>query len=608
VVTLLVTGASAAILSLGSRERDFAPPGPLGIGSFGDTLRSEFQQGWRNGTETYGMNDHLVPRDDFDGDYLDPNTWMNFSGPRGSTNLANGSVRHAISAGSTEHDAFVAFRGALAGDFEIVFDFRLTHWANNFGFGAFLGVCEESGGCGGGPPHLVGRANFTGNDSYIGTIPPTTLSEVKSTDLSGTFRLVRTGSTLAGSFWNSSSGDWETIFSDPAAPTGPMLVIVGVHESSTDPVVSGPVSAEFDDFRGDGTIAVAPFGPADTVRLLPYADNFDDSFRNLERWADPVLVDATTAETSGNLNQTCSNSGGLENAVQALRERLSGDFDVRVRFGLATVPQTGTWRATLGVEIGGLDYQMNRARGAGNQRYEAWAAGVLGSTALTSNVSGGLRLARTGATLTFLYGEEGDWSMLQSSAVGGGSAAVSLRIRCTGSPYPPLSVEFDMFQVSGDRGMSPATYADATLESRVIDTGETDPGNPKWGELYFNATTAAGTSVRFQLASSDSPSGPWTFTGPDGTAATWYTTAGSSAVLLDGDRYFRYRAELNSTNATSTPVLWDVAVTAEGPNIPEVSLPAAIAAVVPFVVFALATLRMLRRRQAPVSSRTPRAR
>ncbi|HLF06918.1 MAG TPA: hypothetical protein VI893_07100, partial [Thermoplasmata archaeon] len=183
----------------------------------------------------------------------------------------------------------------------------------------------------------------------------------------------------------------------------------------------------------------------------------------------------------------------------------------------------------------------------------------------------GLRLARSGTTLTFYYGEEGDWTTLQASTVTADPATISLRIRCTGSPYPPLSVEFDHFQVSRDRGMAPATYVDAMFESRVIDTGETAPSEPQWGDLFFNATLGPATSIRLQLASSDSAGGPWNFIGPDGTAATWYTGSGVPAILLNGDRYFRYRAELNSTNATATPVLWDVSVTASGPNIPEFS-------------------------------------
>src|SRR5262249_5744467 len=48
--------------------------------------------------------------------------------------------------------------------------------------------------------------------------------------------------------------------------------------------------------------------------------------------------------------------------------------------------------------------------------------------------------------------------------------------------------------------------------------------------------------------------------GPDGTAATFYTTSGGSLAQFIDKRYLRYRAYLSTTNAAATPTANDVTV------------------------------------------------
>jgi hypothetical protein len=71
--------------------------------------------------------------------------------------------------------------------------------------------------------------------------------------------------------------------------------------------------------------------------------------------------------------------------------------------------------------------------------------------------------------------------------------------------------------------------------------------------------------VSFQLAVSNASSGPWNFTGPDGTINTYYVPSGPGVPLklnyslYSNYRYFRYRATLVST-PTSTPRVDNVIV------------------------------------------------
>jgi kumamolisin len=97
------------------------------------------------------------------------------------------------------------------------------------------------------------------------------------------------------------------------------------------------------------------------------------------------------------------------------------------------------------------------------------------------------------------------------------------------------------------------------LISVAKDANPIPGGTPHWTSLSWSAVTPVGTSVKFQAAASSSPGGPFSFVGPDGTAATFFTAspASLSPALFSG-RYFAYRALLGTTAPGSTPVLADV--------------------------------------------------
>jgi hypothetical protein len=79
-----------------------------------------------------------------------------------------------------------------------------------------------------------------------------------------------------------------------------------------------------------------------------------------------------------------------------------------------------------------------------------------------------------------------------------------------------------------------------------------------WSTFSWNATVPANTSLKFQLAGSNSVNGPFNFVGPDGTAATFFTT---SPVQLSPQfynlRFLEYKALFATTNSTFTPTLND---------------------------------------------------
>jgi prepilin-type N-terminal cleavage/methylation domain-containing protein len=101
-------------------------------------------------------------------------------------------------------------------------------------------------------------------------------------------------------------------------------------------------------------------------------------------------------------------------------------------------------------------------------------------------------------------------------------------------------------------------YAAAgALESSTFDTGA--PSNfttISWNPLSQTPNTV----LQFQIASNNDHL-TWTYKGPDGTPATYYTVPGSNInTVHDNDRYIRYKVFLATTDNQITPVLTDVSI------------------------------------------------
>lgn len=101
-----------------------------------------------------------------------------------------------------------------------------------------------------------------------------------------------------------------------------------------------------------------------------------------------------------------------------------------------------------------------------------------------------------------------------------------------------------------------ANYAPAgSLESSTFDTG----GASNFTTLTWLPTGQhPSTELKFQLASNNDNT-TWNFIGPDGTDASYYTTAGTNIhPSHSGDQYIRYKAFLATSNSSFTPTLTSV--------------------------------------------------
>jgi type II secretory pathway pseudopilin PulG len=114
--------------------------------------------------------------------------------------------------------------------------------------------------------------------------------------------------------------------------------------------------------------------------------------------------------------------------------------------------------------------------------------------------------------------------------------------------------------------MSLITLTSGWLESAVFDTQQI--GGVAYNYIMWRGTGGGGSTsqVDFQIASSNSATGPWTFVGHDCAAASRYgnVVAGAQRPLTarchTGHRYFRYRIELLSIGGGASPVVDDIFV------------------------------------------------
>lgn len=101
------------------------------------------------------------------------------------------------------------------------------------------------------------------------------------------------------------------------------------------------------------------------------------------------------------------------------------------------------------------------------------------------------------------------------------------------------------------------------LESSAIDLGVAANFNNVIFSPLSQPVETGTNPITFQLASSNSSTPTvWDYTGPDGTAGTYYT-ATSSLIWSghNGNRYVRYKVFLNTADTAFTPVLSEVALT-----------------------------------------------
>jgi hypothetical protein len=146
---------------------------------------------------------------------------------------------------------------------------------------------------------------------------------------------------------------------------------------------------------------------------------------------------------------------------------------------------------------------------------------------------------------------------VRGSTAGGSSLANGQVFTTTNSGTTWTAVAADLYFTSFVT--PPLAYQSGDFVSGVKDVNPAAGFTPSWSTLSWTATTPTNTSVQFQAAASNNTSGPFNFVGPDGTAASFFSS-GASLSQFNSFRYLKYKALLGTADSAQTPVLNDVTV------------------------------------------------
>ncbi len=323
----------------------------------------------------------------------------------------------------------------------------------------------------------------------------------------------------------------------------------------TAPTSECPTDTSQADFQtGVPTNVDLTTSPGDVILLKP--GNLDQQNTTLGNsgagitvatWGGQTFIPAVTGQlTRADINLFCSGCSGTPPDLTLGIRATSGGLPTGADMASATIPgfsggsavfYTASF-ATPPTLTGGMQYAL-----------------VIRPT---SSPSGTYALTRSGAAV-------GADVYANGTRVSGASSGTVWSIPTTGGVTTDAGFKTYMqtvFASSGD------------LVSSIKDSNPPIGFTTTWSTLSWTATTPANTALQFQVAGSNAAAGPFTFVGPDGTPATFFTTSGASLSQFNGKRYLKYKAYLSTTDSAVTPTLNDVAVcfTDTAPPVPDLSI------------------------------------
>jgi hypothetical protein len=502
------------------------------------TTQADFQTGVRNGVDTYGVNDWIIPDDDFSGTAVNKDRWANNVYNGGAIPTNAGEQLQLATSGAINSTSAVLSKFHLEGDFDIQVDYEINPFANNNSHAVFIASFDD------GTYFRVGRhGNYY--QSYM--IWPDTNQTTYGTDTKGKLRLTRTGNVAKTWYWSGSQWINHVTWTVSTAPVRIQLL-------ATSYLGTEQMLVKFDNFKVNSGRIKTENQTVDSVRLLPLNDNFEDGVLNLDRWIESGSN--ASSESAGVLHMQ-SNSSSPSNGIQ-LRASLTGDFSAVSSYrNFATTPSVAhNGSLYLWANIGTSGFYVNRASDdlsrAGGQ-FVVGLSNVNGTHFMGTEVpypsqSGLLRLRRVGSSGFDEFWDGAKWvTVFSDSRMPLSSANIELAAVSAWN-NPITQVDLDSFYT--DNG----TYAEHGILTLKFDSGRS--GN-KWGTFLYTSSQPVGTSIKFRTRTAETEAGLAT--------ATWsdYLTASGSPVNSPPARWVEIEATLATTDTNITPLLNEVTVTSE---------------------------------------------
>jgi Tol biopolymer transport system component len=209
------------------------------------------------------------------------------------------------------------------------------------------------------------------------------------------------------------------------------------------------------DGTGEQQLTSGSFGPPPAA---PYAETFDDNAVNPAFWTifgpagtSPPTLTAQNAQLEVNIPADSVSDPGLGAlAVQvASRCLLGGDFDFQVDYRLLEWPAHSGIVVALGGEPDNFVGRVGGSSG-GNDFYFSDFPPLAYATLDTTDLSGSLRLVRTGATSTAYVLQGGTWTPILSGATAPEDELITLTVYSTEATFghQAAKVAFDNFELN----------------------------------------------------------------------------------------------------------------------------------------------------------------
>ena len=161
--------------------------------------------------------------------------------------------------------------------------------------------------------------------------------------------------------------------------------------------------------------------------------------------------------------------------------------------------------------------------------------------------------ARSSSLLFYLTRSEDNHTFAQTDWSGG--SGQSGPISTPNNKFDTADSNINYASTTGSIYMNTATTTEATLISSIFDTGVSEGAG--FNSLLWQGSLGTNGVVKFQIAFSNSSSGPWTYYGPTSTSDYYQPNPGVSipfpttgAASPQNRRYIRYRVTLSTSGTT----------------------------------------------------------
>jgi YD repeat-containing protein len=296
-------------------------------------------------------------------------------------------------------------------------------------------------------------------------------------------------------------------------------------------------------------------GLPDSIRLLSYSDSFDDCCLDSDRWN-------AVASAAGGALPTVDNgrlyivmpNGGWKPSYVKTKVPIIGDFDAEVSYEVDSTNYSNGNNHPAGLSV----VQDNGF----NLWVDLWGSMIYGTYDYPikyNNAGGGkytskFRIRRVGSSYSTYYWNGTGWkSFLNTYNRPADPAYIRLLVN---GQNGNVRTHFDNFIVTKP-GAPPGTDFFATSGNIRLkyDNGSVDT----WDQLHFTADIPEGTSIQFRTRTAETEEGL--------SSAQWSSaiTASGSPITSSPSRWIEVEATLATTDAITTPVLHDIAVT-QGPK------------------------------------------